>query len=98
MLPLAPTVRLVAMIHTRLLFDSTALVLPKKAFLDVHGNLYVIEETGVVIFGDADTESPYWKAKLDEDVVSPNDLFVMECSPTKGCGSSMTCVNGHCVP
>jgi hypothetical protein len=81
-----------------MLFDSTAMVMPTEVFLDVYGNLYAIEDTGIVIFGDAASDSPVWKVKLDTDVDSPNDIFVMECSPTHGCGSTMTCVNGHCVP
>jgi hypothetical protein len=55
----------------------TSMNMPRQSYLDADDNLYVRDENGILIFGNA-TTAPALKTELAMDVSSPKDFLLME--------------------
>ena len=77
--------------------SDASMNMPQKSYLDADDNLYVMDNSGILIFGAA-TSAPFFKTKLIMDVSAPSDFLLMECSPFLPCAFGEDCVGGMCIP
>ncbi len=70
-----------------------AIVSPSQVVMGMDGTLYVLDEAAVVVIVAPSSDEPSIETL---DVVAPEHMALMECSPAQPCGGGGACAGGLC--